>query len=417
MPRRKKLWLSLPVCALSLCLSIFLCKSLPLFAGTYLNSAHGNTSYGVNRSATATIGYTQGHCGHCHEQHGSIDGEEPNPAGGSASKYAIFADNFTSQTEGFCYYCHKGAGSVQVSFDRTNYSYSYWFGGNTTLATPNNIYDTFNPVSGSSHNLQDVLDFVKTKWPDTFGNESNPCNACHNPHLAKRCGPIVRPTDRNNIWGDESGEKMSDYATAHGGQYHAPYRYNTTSTYEPDGSSTTDGSNLPDYVTFCSDCHNATNDIYSTTLGRNLKKVDFGQTQRTCYLPGDYHGSITRCFGVDGNTTDQGCGCAEPGCSNWGSLKDPYHAANYINFILCCTDCHEPHGSPSPYLLRKSVNGVTVASWSAPHSRSLCLACHNHNSHCGGTGSCLNCHYHTAYVRCWACTWCVGAGGVHGHSF
>jgi hypothetical protein len=32
----------------------------------------------------------------------------------------------------------------------------------------------------------------------------------------------------------------------------------------------------------------------------------------------------------------------------------------------------------------------------------------------------MNCHYHSAYVRCYACTWCVEPGApvcVHGHSF
>ncbi|MDD5451533.1 MAG: cytochrome c3 family protein [Desulfovibrionales bacterium] len=404
-----------------LCLGLLLSGAEALFAGTYFNSAHGNTGCGVNRSATAAIGYTKGHCGHCHEQHASIDGEEPNPAGGSASKYAIFADNFTSQTEGFCYYCHKGAGSVQVSFERTNYNYSYWFGGNITLATPNNIYDAFNPVSGSSHNLQDVLDFVKTKWPDTFGNESNPCNACHNPHLSTRGYPIVRPTDRNNIWGDSAGEKMSDYAAAHGGQYQAPYRYNSTNTYEPDASATTDGSNLPDYVTFCSDCHNATNVIYSSNLIRNVNGIGWSETARTYNLKADYHGSVTRCWGVDG-MVDATCGTSGdppvPTLRNWGSIKDPYLTANYINFILCCTDCHEPHGSPNPFLIRKSVNGADPAIWSSINSRAFCQCCHVHNAHCGNLGSCLNCHAHNAYARCWACTWCVGGvGGASGHSF
>jgi len=414
-PRRKKLWLSLPVCALSLCLGIFLCKSLPLFAGTYLNSAHGNTSYGVNRSATAAIGYTKGHCGHCHEQHASIDGEEPNPAGGSASKYAIFADNLTSQSEDFCYYCHMGAGSVQVAFSRINYNYSYWFGGDiVNHTTPNNIYDTFNPVSGSAHNLQDILTFVKAKWPATFGDESNPCNACHNPHLSSRGYPIVRPTDRNNVWGDEAGEHMSDYAAAHGGQYQAPYRYNSTTTYEPDGSGITDGSNLPDYVTFCSDCHNATNDIYSTNLSGNLKKIDWAQQNKRTF-PGDYHGGVARCNTVDG--------------MEWGSIKDPYHAANYINFILSCTDCHESHGaihgtsSAVPYLLRKTVNGYynknKIPPGPGPWSWELefCKSCHIHIAHCGNQGGCLNCHFHNAASKCWGSWQCGGPFGAAGNSF
>ncbi|MCD6320020.1 MAG: hypothetical protein J7M03_04995 [Candidatus Desulfofervidaceae bacterium] len=371
-------------------------------AGPYKDSAHGNSSYGVYRTSTANLGYVKGNCAHCHEQHACIAGNEPDPQSGSPSPYALFADNFVSQSEDFCFYCHRGTGSVQVSFARKNYNYSYWFGGDTVHhTTSDNIYDVFNPTNGSSHNLQDILNFVKTKWPNTFGNESNPCNACHNPHLSQRNYPIVRPTDRNNIWGDEPGERMSDYAAAHGGQYQAPYRYD--SGYEPDGSTTTDGSNLPDYVTFCTDCHNDTNVIYSTTLGRYLKKINWSNPNRTYGLTGDYHGSITRCFGVDGNPDPD---------LNWGSLKDPYHTVNYTNFILSCTDCHEVHGAvngyntTTPYFLRKTVNGHYNQYPPGPGpwtwEREFCLSCHVHNNHCGGYGSCFNCHYHNAYNRCWA---------------
>ncbi len=419
-------------------------------AGTYTNSAHGNTSYGVNRSATATVGYTKGHCGHCHEQHASIEGAEPAPQGGTPSKYAIFSKNFTDQTDDFCYNCHEGAGSVQVSFSRTNYNYSYWFGGDTAnQTTPNSIYDAFNPASGSAHNLQDILTFVKTKWPATFGNESNPCNACHNPHLSSRGYPIVRPTDRNNIWGDSAGEHMSDYAAAHGGQYQAPYRYNSTVTYEPDGSATTDGSNMPDYVTFCSDCHDSTNVIYSTSLISNLKYINWANPSNIHGQPGDYHGSIPRVYDVNGNTAY--CGCVKDsaygissgfcrgapvdgnGCCLYdghtvdarvlrGSLKPPYSTANYANFILNCTDCHEPHGAihgqgtATPYLLRKTVNGKY--NWSSAGSsweREFCRSCHYHyeatgsqtfyiaefdrtvtvdGGHSGGKAGCVGCHFH-----------------------
>lgn len=392
-------------------------------SGPYLNAAHGNAAYGVNRTATATIGYTKGHCGHCHEQHAMIGGSESVPVGGDASPYALFSDNFTSQSQDFCFDCHKGLGSLQVSFDRTNYNYSYWFGGDHANQTiPNNIYDAFNPVSGSAHNLQDILNFVKTKWTETFKDESNPCNACHNPHLNTRGFPVTRPNDRNNIWGDEPGEKMSSFAAAYGGQYQAPYRYNSTVTYEPDGSIITDGSNLPDYVTFCMSCHNATNTIYSSSLGRNLKNIDWAQQARTYGLVGDYHGAVTRCWGVDGMV---GATCGA-GTANWGSIKEPYLTANRPNYILSCTDCHEPHGAVHgaettvPFLLRKTVNGYFnknrpgVGGWS--WEAEFCRSCHVHNSHCGGPASCLNCHNHNSYDRCFACTWCA-TGGVHGHAF
>ena len=47
-------------------------------SGSYLDSAHANTSDGVKRSATGfPTDYSQGNCAHCHEQHASITGAEP----------------------------------------------------------------------------------------------------------------------------------------------------------------------------------------------------------------------------------------------------------------------------------------------------------------------------------------------------
>jgi hypothetical protein len=75
----------------------------------YTISAHGNTSYGVNRTGLNTpinFGYSIGNCAHCHEQHTSIGGSEPAPAGGSPSKYELFSisvdESFIDQSDNFC---------------------------------------------------------------------------------------------------------------------------------------------------------------------------------------------------------------------------------------------------------------------------------------------------------------------------
>jgi len=68
-------------------------------AGCYLMSAHGSESYGVDR--TSVTAYCQGHCGHCHEQHASIDGSEPAPGSGSPSSFGLFAGSFTDQATVF----------------------------------------------------------------------------------------------------------------------------------------------------------------------------------------------------------------------------------------------------------------------------------------------------------------------------
>jgi hypothetical protein len=153
---------------------------------------------------------------------------------------------------------------------------------------------------------------------------------------------------------------MKDYTLS----YQAPYRFNSTTNYEPDGSTTTqDGSNLTDYVTFCTDCHNATNMIYSTTLGRNLKTIDWNNEK---HGKGDADGSL--------------CGDA------------PYPSGiSGLGKVLSCTDCHEPHGSPNRVLIRNEINGdvlagdittITSTDCSAPYSDNnkeiayLCDRCH-----------------------------------------
>lgn len=70
----------LALCSILLALCIVLCLLLypnTASSGPYLDSAHANTSYGVNRSGLSSFGYSIGNCAHCHEQHASIGGSEP----------------------------------------------------------------------------------------------------------------------------------------------------------------------------------------------------------------------------------------------------------------------------------------------------------------------------------------------------
>ena len=376
-------------------------------AGTYLNSAHGNTTYGVNRTSISSLGYSRGNCTHCHEPHASINGSEPAPASGNPSNYALFYDNYVSQTDGVCYQCHTDTGSYQTG-GLVNRSYSYRAGG-WTSDTLNDILEAFSYASpGTSHNLDDIKTFITGRW--NYTADSNPCVACHNPHAAQgdpanqpnspkssanRGYPISRPSQHskdNNawgVWGDSVGEKMSDYASGY--IYQAPYRYGSTTAYEPDGSSTQDGSNLTDMVSFCTDCHNTTNTISSTTLGRNLKSIDWVTTGGES--GGDKHGLNGATGGID--------------------INAPFSGSNYGQYVLACTDCHEPHGSPNNFLIRKEVNGDllsgTVSSGTKDYGY-LCRRCHmDDNAYNGGTVNGWEYVHHNSpdrpYVqwRCWQC--------------
>ena len=345
------------------------------YAESYTDSAHGNSTYGVDR--TSTTQYAIGNCAHCHEQHASIGGNEPSPGSPAGpDDYLLFSDNHTSQTVNFCFGCHRGPTGGYQTGGLVNRSYSYRAGG-WTGDTLDDILEAFTygppaSITSSSHRLDDISTFINGKWGYTAN--SNPCAACHNPHVAQgdpanlpngaktissttRGWPVTLPSKHGSLfaadilWGDGSGEKMSYYATGY--TYQAPYRSGSKSAYEPDGSTTTtDGTNLTDYVTFCLDCHSLA--LTSNTLGRSTKIIDWDAT-------GDYHGK------KDGA----------------GGKKAPYTVAT--NYVLACTDCHEPHGSSNEYLLRTTVNGTAVSITTTGVWYDFCTACHS--VVLGGTGS------------------------------
>ncbi len=344
-----------------------------LFAGEYLDSAHGSSTTGVYRPVVgntppAGLGYSRGNCAHCHEMHGSIAGSEPLPSSGGASAHELFAHNFEtartttpySESDNFCFYCHNNPTSAQSVL---NNDYSQNFGcapqGTST------IMSTMNQVS--YHNLYDVLNFSENQF-SWFTNHSNPCNACHNPHLAKRNwvtpqdpanSAISIPTDHFSLWG--TTETMGgSYNT----RYEPPYCSDTLSNREPaaSGDAVAGRENTPDYVAFCTSCHTSTNIIYSTTLSRNLRTIDWSSS-------GEKHGVLL----MDGSV----------------STKAPYDfPPGGTNFVLSCLDCHEPHGSGNVMLLRRRANGSDltgpILSLNNGDLGLLCLKCHNDDAAANG---------------------------------
>ncbi len=385
-------------------------------AGPYLDSAHGETTIGVNRSSTATSGYARGNCAHCHEQHASIKGAEPAPAGGLPSPFALFADNFSNkttgpyvQTDNFCFYCHINVGAVQTEGGIINKLYSNTFGGYTT-DDATDILGAFN-LSSSYHNLYDIQRFAKTKFA-FFKDSSNPCVACHNPHLAKRnkahvtdptYTAISRPTDPDNLWGDDANERMSNYTS-----YRPPYYYGSTVTYEPNDSALHDGSLMPDYNAFCLDCHQYQVPTTQST-SRNPDTPSGYLTAIDWSASGDMHGERARLFKVDGS--DNPIPRNDPSLPP-GSIKGPYNVAPVqSNYVLSCMDCHEAHGSyfNSSFLLRREINNDVVEASGPPGSevvyqQRLCERCHTWN-HCGGPNGCFTCHYHGAQNKGCAGPW------------
>ncbi|RJQ84294.1 MAG: hypothetical protein C4519_05015 [Desulfobacteraceae bacterium] len=356
--------------------------------GPYSASAHGNATYGVSRNAMDAAGYTRGHCAHCHEQHASVGGLEPEPNTGTAmgaAGFLLFGANQIDQDENVCFSCHGSGVAVQTDGNVINRSYSYR-AGKWTADPVDDVAESF--AFGFAHGLDDISNFIDGKWGYT--ESSNPCAACHNPHAVQgdpansdngwktsgsRGYMISRPSQHASggpLWGDGAGEKMSDYP----GLYQAPYRFGSTTVYEPDGSATIDGSNVTDYVTFCTDCHNTTYTIYSTARGRNLRSFDWSLEK---------HGG--------GNAENSG-GRTE--------INAPYVETSLGQYALNCTDCHEPHGSTNNWTIRKAVNGGETniplgdvdRKW-----KTLCVRCHNagstsNNHHSALSGNCaIGCHW------------------------
>ncbi len=373
---------------ISLVIVLLLAVALPLWAfpPKYTESAHGSTVYGVSRVSGVSVG----NCRHCHEQHKTDTGPYP---------YLLFDDPVG--TKYFCMNCHT-EGGVE------NRSYSYRAGG-YTLDAVNDIEELFSLFS--KHDLASVLSFVASQW--NYNTQySSPCVACHDPHYAQRDEKVsssrgwmlrlpskhrsISASDR--LWGDELSERMSSYASAFGVVYQAPYRYGSSTTYEPDGSTITNGDNLVDVNTFCLECHSL------------IDVIDWSSS-------GDKHGIC----GADGDA----------------SLKAPYNNANTGMYVLACTDCHEPHGSPNQYLIRPEINGDVLGvvlqdfypgTTGSKDMGYICMRCHKDDSDYYGNTSYKNRWEYVHHLnsdrpysefQCVSChgrPWnTINCGNCHGH--
>jgi hypothetical protein len=369
-------------------------------APTYADSAHGNASYGVNRSDVLPDpdhpdAYDIGACAHCHALFDDSTCGQYN--------FMLFYDDVISISNLFCFTCHSGSSTWQQV---TNYPYCINFGGQASLFYEN-IWEQFNNSGsmynecGSRHHLGQIYNSLKSSIGQNWGfsSDPDPCVACHNPHADQRNHPVAiggegklntairRPSHYKStnpqdlLWGDDTDERMKYSAqNIYGGTYQAPYYGDTAGTkFEPSGNANpSDGSDLPDYVTFCLDCHQY--ELWDPEREESVKAIDWTGARHGAYPAND-------CVGRYGE----------------GSLRAPYINSANSNYVLSCLDCHEPHGTDRRrHLLRRFINGepTDTAECSGADMISICGRCHS-SSFGHGTGApfgyaCLVCHGHGA---------------------
>jgi hypothetical protein len=336
----------------------------------YLNSAHGSFQKGVLRPEKKKDGFARANCSHCHNFHGGTDDSNARSSETEAYPYSLYARSFDitnrtgqySEGTNFCFSCHNNKGSIQ-QLENQDISRRM---GCSTQQEMTDILGSFNLQS--RHNLYDIWKFLDEDQKDFpwFSQDSNPCSACHNPHLArnKKDNPrdimfssLSKPSTHSDLW----TQSMGEYVT----RYEPPF-CSGSKNREPSGSLTAEQARaaMIDYSSFCTDCHNEKNTIFSSTLQRNLVQIDWG-------IKGDVHGD-----------KDIGKSLA---------VKPPYRENSLQNYLLSCLDCHESHGSDNSALLRNWVNGgKLLGKITTSLATSLGTGENNRNTEMGFL--CMRCH-------------------------
>ncbi len=318
-----KLYAKRPLLFALCSLLLALCLILPdrAISGPYLNSAHGNTTTGVARTATraASINYPIGHCGHCHEQHASIGGSEPAPSTPAGpDEYLLFSDYTTGSYSAFCLKCHVGAGSLQSG------------GG-----TPDDINTPFTKTY--NHNKNTLAHSLNETLADISANKHAYCRDCHNPHYAGKTKHTAGTT--GNAIGTTSplyqvwGSITTFYAT----NWTAPTYTLGTATKEYE---------------ICFKCHSSANTNYSTWGGTGvLSWTDVGLEFSTGNA--SIHPVTTGLSGLANSPTPKALDSATRLVAPWNT------AANLGTQTMYCSDCHNyteaspagPHGSAVKWML------------------------------------------------------------------
>lgn len=288
--------------------------------------------------------------------------------------------------------------------------------GSTCLACHKDGMVTNMALSGPVDDIAEA--FAQTRKHDLstpFAANGNTytldCTSCHNPHVVTGRhwdtdlgkSPVTRPDLTANpaknpramgktLWGASAGQKMADYAGS--------------GTYQPPKGDGLPGSELPDYVSLCMDCHGQPG---SPPFGKSWTGDPHGKQSANAPNGGcpDWYtcGKGTGWDGDDCIGSEEDCWPVMTRGMGYPIWSRPaYEQTERIagaNFTLSCTDCHESHGSPVGGMLRSEVNGGPGSTiWNT-----MCNNCHYYYSDWHAGMSCANASCH---VNPW------GSNSIHG---
>lgn len=321
-------------------------------------SAVSAPQFYVSSAAFESSAHADVLCSACHDVHGSVGDAGPTYSGMTKG-----------DKEALCYQCHTTAGVRNEAIS------------GASLAT--NIQQAFG--MSSKHQLGAAFNVASESY-------ALQCTSCHNVHVVtgkywqadQGKSPVTRFTNNLAVWG-AAGQKMGNY----GGTYRTP------------AGDRFSGSDLPDYATFCLDCHARPQSELGEHGGiswggddpHGLNSANSPNGGGTC--PDWFACGNARGWEGDDCTADQAeCWPVIPsGKGDELYSRNPYRHEERIagaNFVLSCTDCHEAHGSTIRSMIRPNPNGgVGSTVWN-----NMCNSCHYYYSewHAGMSCASVSCH-------------------------
>ncbi len=318
-------------------------------------------------------------CTACHEVHGSTG-----PYGGMTR----------GSKETLCYQCHSAGGGVANNALSNRAGY----------VSATNVRDAF---TGKSVKHPLGKDFSLDGNATVYTLE---CTSCHNVHIVtgrywqadQNKSPITRFASNLAVWGVSAGQKMDDYAGS--GTYRTPFNDVFT------------GAQLPDYATFCLECHAGSltspsnpNPLQPThglvnwnsdPHGRLSADAPHGSHNGHALQGGDTHPcpnwtSCGQAKGWDGDVcVGSQADCWPVRSRSIGDVlfqREPYSHSDRVkgrNFVLACIDCHEAHGSNRGSFIRERLNTTNTGACGTGSNGANCTDAGDWGSYCN------ICHYH-----------------------